>query len=221
MEKYIIIVAGGSGSRMGAAQPKQFLPLNGKAILQHSIECFHRVDPTFKYIVVLPEQHADYWANHCRIKNYPVKHEIVFGGPERFYSVRNAVEQLKGKGIAAIHDAVRPLVSKDTIKRVLDMAAKQGNAVPVIEVEESLRKINSVSSEHVNRRDYRIVQTPQAFDIELLKHAYRQAFHPTFTDDASVVEASGVKINLVEGNRENIKITHPKDIKLAEFYLGI
>jgi 2-C-methyl-D-erythritol 4-phosphate cytidylyltransferase len=217
----IIIVAGGSGTRRGGPQPKQFLPLAGKAILQRTLERFHSVDPTFKYIVVLPDEFKDYWVNHCKMKGYNLPHEIVEGGEERFYSVRNAVEKLPNQGVALVHDAVRPLVSKETVKKVLAMAQTDGAAVPVIPVSDSVRMVNDVANYPVDRNKLFLVQTPQGFRNQILKEAYRQSFMPEFTDDATVVEKTGQLIHLVEGNRENIKITQPADIKLAEFFLEL
>lgn len=202
-----------------AAQPKQFLPLKGKAVLQHTIEAFHKLDPTFKYLVVLPEQHIDYWKSHCAIKKFNVSHTVIPGGDERFYSVRNALQQVPDNSLVLIHDGVRPLVSKATIKRVLDTTIKQGNAIPVMPVVESLRKKERQETVAADRKNYFTVQTPQGFSGALIKKAYTQEFDPTFTDDATVVEKTGAHIHLVEGNRENIKITDPFDLALAEFLM--
>lgn len=219
LETYIIIVAGGRGSRMNAAQPKQFLPLKGKAILQHTLEAFHKVDPTFKYILVLPEQHIDYWNSHSRMKKIAVQHTVIKGGTERFYSVQNALQQIPDNSLVLIHDGVRPLVSKATIKRVLECTLKNGNAIPVLPVTESLRKQHGTTNTSVDRQGFFTVQTPQGFTGALIKKAYQQAYDPSFTDDASVVEKTGVSIHLVDGNRENIKITDPFDLELAEFLM--
>lgn len=205
---------------MGGPQPKQFLPLAGKAILQRTIERFHSVDPTFKYIVVLPEEYKDYWLNHCKMKNYTIPFDVVEGGEERFYSVRNAVEKLPKQGVALIHDAVRPLVSKETIKRVLVVAQTEGAAVPVIPVSDSMRMVHETNNYPVDRSKLFFIQTPQGFRNTVLKEAYRQEYIPEFTDDATVVERTDQKIFLVEGNTENIKITKPSDITLAEFFLS-
>jgi len=202
-----------------AAQPKQFLPLKGKAVLQHTIEAFHKLDPTFKYLVVLPEQHIDYWKSHCTIKKFRIAHTVIAGGDERFYSVRNALQQVPDNSVVLIHDGVRPLVSKNTIKRVLETTLKQGNAIPVMPVIESLRKTDKEGSTAIDRKNYFTVQTPQGFSGALVKKAYTQDFDPAFTDDATVVEKMGVHIHLVEGNRENIKITDPFDLELAEFLM--
>lgn len=220
MSDYIIIVAGGSGKRMQASEPKQFLPLAGKAILHHTIETFYRFDPTFKFIVALPKEHIGYWRNHVRMKNVPGEQILVEGGEERFYTVKNALEQVKGSGLVMIHDGVRPLVSAQTIKNCINEAKVFGNAVPVIPIMDSVRHIHENGSHPVNRNHLRIVQTPQVFDAGLLKKAYATEYLPSFTDDASVVEHFGARIHLVEGNPENIKITTPYDMELAEFLLS-
>lgn len=219
METTIILVAGGSGKRMAASQPKQFLPIHGKSILQHTIEAFHRFDPTFKYIVVLPKEYMEYWHHHCEMKKIPVKQTLVAGGEERFFSVKNALQQVTGNGIVAIHDGVRPMVNKHTIRYCLETAKSKGNAVPVLPIVDSIRKVNGESNSPVDRSHYRLVQTPQCFDVALIKRAYEQEYKASFTDDASVVESLGVQIHLVEGNKENIKITSPFDLQLAELLL--
>jgi len=219
VNQYVIIVAGGAGTRMKAGQPKQFLPIAGKTILQHTLEAFHRYDPTFKYIIVLPKESIDFWKNHASMKKISIPHTIVEGGKERFYSVKNALDTLKGNGVVAIHDGVRPLVSKQTLKNCFEGVKKHGNAVPVIDVVESIRMLDGDNSKPSSRSKIRIVQTPQCFELNRIKKAYAQDFSPEFTDDATVLEKTGEKINLVEGNRENIKITSPFDMKLAEFFM--
>lgn len=220
MQTTVIIVAGGSGMRMGEPQPKQFLPLAGKAVLQHTLEKFHSVDPTFKYMVVLPPAYIDYWKNHCVIKKFIIPHEIVEGGEERFYSVRNAVERLPSQGICLIHDGVRPLVSKLVIKHVLRMAQNEGAAVPAIPLTDSIRKVENGISHSISRKSIFRIQTPQGFANRIIKEAYRQPYTDLFSDDASVVESIGHAIHLVEGNPENIKITTAADMILSEFYLS-
>lgn len=204
---------------MAAAQPKQFLPLKGKSILQHSIEAFHKVDPTYKYIIVLPEEHIGYWQNHCEIKKFSIAHKVVKGGSERFNSVKNALSNVPDDALVLIHDGVRPLVSKQTIKRVIEKATKEGNAVPVLPMIESVRKVSDKNSEAVDRTLLNTVQTPQGFKAEIIKKAYQVNYDISYTDDASVVEKAGINIHTVEGNRENIKITDAFDLKLAEFFL--
>jgi 2-C-methyl-D-erythritol 4-phosphate cytidylyltransferase len=220
MNTTIILVAGGSGSRMAAAQPKQFLPVHGKAILHHTIEAFHRFDPTFQYLIVLPKEYLDFWKNHSEMKKIPVKQTLVEGGSERFFSVKNALQHVQGKGLVAIHDGVRPMVNKHTIRYCLETAREKGNAIPVLPVVDSLREVRGDQSYPMDRNRFRLVQTPQCFDVDLIKRAYQQEFDPLFTDDASVVEKLGIPIHLVEGNRENIKITTPFDLKLAEMLLS-
>jgi 2-C-methyl-D-erythritol 4-phosphate cytidylyltransferase len=217
-ETYIIIVGGGVGARMNAGQPKQFLPINGKTILQHTLEAFHAFDPTFKYVIVLPETSIDFWNSHVKIKKISIPHTIIAGGKERFHSVRNALASINGKGMVAIHDAVRPFVSKQTLKNCFEGVKKMGNAIPVIEVSDSIRIVTSSGSDMVNRSLVKRVQTPQCFLLPEIKKAYEQEYNPKFTDDASVAEGIGMKINLVEGNPENIKITTPYDMELAEFF---
>lgn len=219
MSDYIIIVAGGSGTRMQSQEPKQFLPLAGKSVLHHTIEAFHKLDPTFKFIVALPPEYIDFWRNHSALKKVPGEQILVEGGTERFFTVKNALEHVKGPGLVMIHDGVRPLVSKQTIKNCINEAKVYGNAVPVVPIVDSVRHVHDNGSHPVNRHHLRIVQTPQCFDIALLKKAYNTEYLPSFTDDASVVEHFGAKIHLVEGNQENIKITTPFDMQLAEFIL--
>lgn len=217
-ETYIIIVGGGTGKRMNAGQPKQFIPIHNKTILQHTLEAFHKFDPTFKYIVVLPETSIDFWKSHVKIKKITIPHAVIAGGKERFHSVRNALVSIHGKGIVAVHDAVRPFVSKQTLKNCFEGVKKAGNAVPFLDVNDSIRIVTARGSEAVNRSLVKRIQTPQCFRLEDLKKAYEQEYNPNFTDDASVAESIGIKINLVQGNDENIKITTPFDLELAEIF---
>lgn len=221
MKDYVIIVAAGSGSRMKAALPKQFLELNGKTILQHTIEKFHQYDPLLGIIVVLNAEYVQFWKDLIRTISFVVPHDIVHGGAERFYSVKNAVDFIREEnGIVGIHDAVRPLVSMRTIDACYNTARNKSNAVPVIRISDSIRMLNESGSAIADRNQYRIVQTPQCFEISLLRKAFDQQFEPSFTDDASVVESFGEKINLVEGNRENLKITTMEDLRMAEVLLA-
>ena len=216
MSDYVIIVAGGSGTRMQSQEPKQFLPLAGKAILHHTIEAFHKYDPTFKYIVALPKEYIEYWKSHSALKKVPGEQILVEGGLERFYTVKNALEHVKGPGIVMIHDGVRPLVDSQVIRNTYEVASIRGAAIPVISLNESIRKTDGTSNYALNRNDYKLVQTPQCFKTEILINAYKQNFSTEFTDDASVVEKTGQKIFLVDGNSENIKITSPQDLLIAE-----
>lgn len=219
MQKSVIIVAGGSGKRMGTDVPKQFLLLKSKPVLMHTISCFYNYDNKMKIIVVLPKEHISVWMQLCVEHNFNIKHQITEGGSERFYSVKNGLEKINNNGIVAIHDGVRPLVSKETIARCLKKADETGAAIPVMPVVESLRKIEGENSIAVNRAEFVSVQTPQCFNIDLLKKAYQQEFTLSFTDDASVVEKFGHQVSLVQGNIENIKITSPQDLILAEYLL--
>ena len=215
MTNYALIVAGGSGSRMNATVPKQFLLLNEKPVLMHTIELFHEYDNAMEIIVVLPETQFSLWENLCREYKFSIRHQLVAGGSVRFESVKNGLSKIQGDGFVAIHDGVRPLVSLETIGRCFEVARLKGNAIPVMPVIESLRMIDGENSKAVDRSSFVTIQTPQVFSISDIKSAYNQSFNEVFTDDASVLEAAGLAINLVEGNIENIKITHPADLILA------
>lgn len=219
MKRYAVIVAGGSGKRMGAEMPKQYLELAGRPVLMHTLERFKAFDESIEIITVLPENQLRYWADLQKKYSFSVPHTLVIGGKARFYSVRNGLKFVDTPGIVAIHDGVRPFVSIDTIRRCFEKAEKSGNAIPVIEPTETLRRVTEKGNEHLNRLMVRIVQTPQVFSAELLKKAYQQDYLPEFTDDATVLEKTGVSINLVEGNRENIKITNPEDLIISEALL--
>ena len=208
-------MAGGSGSRMQAKLPKQFLLLKEKPILMHTIMAFKNYDKKCQIILVLPENHMEYWENLCAEYNFKVEHLLVKGGKTRFHSVLNGLNSIEKEGIVAIHDGVRPLVSAATIKECIQSAAEKGNAIPVVLVNDSVRKIDLSENYSVDRKNYRLVQTPQCFKSELIKAAYQQKYSEHFTDDASVLENMGVKINLVQGNLENIKITTQIDLKIA------
>lgn len=219
MQKSVIIVAGGCGKRMGTETPKQFLLLKSKPILMHTIACFYAFDSAIEIVVVLPKEHISVWQQLCVEHNFNIKHQITEGGSERFYSVKNGLEKINNNGIVAIHDGVRPFVSKETIARCFKKAEETGAAIPVMPVVESLRKVDGERSKSVNRSEYVSVQTPQCFNIELIKSAYQQDFLNTFTDDASLVEKFGHQVSLINGNIENIKITSPQDLILAEYLL--
>ena len=206
--------------RMGKDLPKQFLPIDGTPILMHTLQAFYDYDPSMTLIVVLPSDQQAYWSKLCGDYHFTIPHVVVKGGETRFHSVKNGLACINEEGLVAVHDGVRPFVHCDTIDRCFAAAQESGAAVPVVEVVDSLRKVEDEESKAVSRRDYRIVQTPQVFDISLLKEAYKQPYTVDFTDDASVVEAYGRKISLVEGNRENIKITSPFDLVIAEAFLN-
>ena len=215
MKIQVIIVAGGKGKRMKTEIPKQFLLLKGKPILMHTIELFL---PFSKNIfLVLPKQEIEQWNALTQKYNFEIPLTIVEGGTERFFSVQNALNQCSEEGIVLIHDGVRPLVSKKTIQNVIDKAIENNAAIPVVDIEESLRLLARKESMAVDRNKYKLVQTPQAFNTKLIKESYQQEYIPQFTDDASVFEAAGFSVFLVQGNKENIKITTPKDLYLSEF----
>lgn len=216
MKKYIIIVAGGSGTRMNSSVPKQFMELNGKPVLMHTIEKFHQTFPDIHIVVVLANQLMDEWKQLCLKHNFKTNHQLVDGGETRFHSVKNGLHIVPENCIVGIHDAARPLVNTDTIIRTFIAAEKLGNAIPFTPIEESIREKNNSDNKAVDRNQFVIIQTPQCFQSTFLKKAFLQPYNDSFTDDASVLEASGGKINLVEGNKENIKITTPQDLIVAQ-----
>ena len=220
MERFAILVAGGQGLRMGGDVPKQFLPLGGRPVLMHTIDRFREVFPDMHIIVVLPQGQHDYWHDLCRRHHLERGFLTAPGGDTRFHSVLNGLNAIPAdvsEGLVGVHDGVRPFVSRDTLRRCYEEAARSGTAVPVVPVVETLRHVSpDGESMTVPRSDYRLVQTPQVFSLALLRRAYRQPYAPQFTDDASVVEALGERITLVEGNRENIKLTTPADLLLAK-----
>ncbi len=216
MKKYAIIVAGGIGKRMSSEIPKQFLLLNGLPILMHAISQFYNYDKNINLIIVLPKEQINYWNNLCKEYNFNIKHNVVVGGETRYVSVKNGLAIVKEKGIIAIHDGVRPLVSYETIDRCFKVAEEKGNAVPFIKVNESLRNISNKTNIAVNREEFALIQTPQVFCSNIILNAYKEKYRTEFTDDASLVEFTGEKINLVRGNEENIKITTQRDILIAE-----
>jgi len=219
MELYVVIVAGGSGKRMGAEIPKQFLELAGRPVLMHTIERFKVYNDAIEIITVLPENQLRFWIDLQKKHSFTVPHTLVKGGSNRFFSVRNGLKFVNASGLVAIHDGVRPFVSIDTIKRCFETAEKLGNAVPAISPTESLRIVTEDGSLPVNRFNVKQIQTPQVFNAALIKNAYKQDYNPDFTDDATVLEKGGVKINLIEGNRENIKITNPEDLLISAVLL--
>jgi 2-C-methyl-D-erythritol 4-phosphate cytidylyltransferase len=219
MDLYALIVAGGSGKRMGADTPKQFLELAGKPVLMHTIERFRQFNESIEIITVLPENQLRFWAELQKRYSFEIPHTLVKGGAHRFDSVRRGLAFVNIPGLVAIHDGVRPLVRIDTIKRCFEAAEKKGNAIPVVSPSDSLRLITDHSNEPLNRLKVKQVQTPQVFDAALIKKAYRQQYDTSFTDDATVVERTGEKIHIVEGNRENIKITNPEDLFIAQTLL--
>ena len=217
MNKNVIIVAGGKGLRMGNDIPKQFLLLGGKPVLMHTLEIFHHTDATLDIILVLPYEQQAYWQHLCKQYTFNVPHKIAPGGETRFHSVKNGLEMISGNGgLIAIHDGVRPFVSKEVIEESFEKAKQYNAIIPIVDVVETIREIQGNESQTVNREKYKLVQTPQVFNLDLLQKAYSQPYSDSFTDDASVVEAFGEKVHLIQGNRENIKITTPFDLLIGE-----
>ena len=219
---YIIIVAGGKGLRMGSDIPKQFLPIGGKPVLMRTLERFRQYSPTLQIILVLPKAQQDYWQKLCKEYAFDIDYQLADGGETRFHSVQNGLAKIpdNAQGVVGVHDGVRPFPSIDVIRNCYETAREKKAVIPVIPVVETVRHLKGDTSVTVPRNDYRLVQTPQTFDIQLLKAANRQPYNDGFTDDASVVETFGFDITLVEGNRENIKITTPYDLKIAEVLIG-
>ena len=215
MKKYILIVAGGKGLRMGADIPKQFLPIGGKPVLMRTIETFYKYDSSIDMILVLPVEQQDYWKSLCKEYAFSIPHRIVNGGNSRFHSVKNGLALVEGEGLVGVHDGVRPFVSQEVIGRCFSEAKKKKAVIPVVGMVETVRHLLGTGSDTVDRDAYKLVQTPQVFSISLLKEAYKQEYTPEFTDDASVVETMGASVSLVEGNRENIKLTTPFDLIVA------
>ena len=218
-QNFVIIVAGGKGLRMGTEIPKQFICIDGLPILMRTIMRFREYDKNLNIILVLPKDQQSFWLSLCKKHNFNEHYEIADGGETRFHSVKNGLKMIPDnvEGVVGVHDGVRPFVSIDVIDRCYQTALKTKTALPVISVVETLRHITDGDrSETVSRDCYRLVQTPQTFDIQLLKKAYTQPFKNFFTDDASVVEALGYNVKLIEGNRENIKITTPFDLNIAK-----
>lgn len=213
-----IITAGGIGKRMGGSIPKQFLLLNGKPLLMHTIERIHHFDASAELIVTLPEDYLKDWEEMCEKYSFQIKHDVIPGGEERFDSIKNALELASGEWIA-VHDGVRPFPGRQVLTELVKTVKTHRAVIPVVPVKESLRLVEGESSAAVQRNHYQIVQTPQIFEGKLLKKAYEQKYTHSFTDDASVVESIGARVHLISGNDENIKITNPVDLKLAEILL--
>ncbi len=230
MRRYILIVAGGKGLRMGGDLPKQFIPLHGKPVLMHTLEVFHRWDASARLVLVIPEDHQPYWQMLCTEIGCKAPHQVVRGGETRFHSVSNGLrfiaEELSRDAFPAeqtwigVHDGVRPFVSTEVIEACFVGAKQSGAVVPVVPMIDSIREKTGEESRPVDRSRYVAVQTPQVFRGDLLLKAYQQPYSTLFTDDASVVEAMGEQMTLVDGNRENIKLTTPLDLLVAKALLG-
>lgn len=202
--------------RMGGEVPKQFLPIGGKPVLMRTVEAFYTYDSSIHIILVLPVSQQAYWKELCAAYRFALPYEVADGGETRFHSVKNGLARVVGEGLVGVHDGVRPFVSQEVIAGCYEAAQARKAVVPVVDVVETVRHLTETGSETVPRNDYKLVQTPQVFDVQLLKAAYRQEYTDAFTDDASVVEAMGREVCLVRGNRENIKLTTPFDLKIAE-----
>ena len=217
MKKTALIVAGGNGSRMESDLPKQFILLAGKPILMHTIEAFYNCNVS-NIIVVLPPNQIDFWKELCTQFSFNLSHEIVSGGASRFESVQNGLVLCNEEDLVAIHDGVRPFITAEIINNCFDVAAQKGNAVAAVRLKDSIRKVDLLGNKNVNRDAYFLIQTPQTFKCNIIKDAYQAQDHINFTDDASVLEASGHAINLIPGDYKNIKITTPEDLLVAEAF---
>ncbi|OEK06289.1 2-C-methyl-D-erythritol 4-phosphate cytidylyltransferase [Roseivirga misakiensis] len=218
MQRYAIIVAGGSGKRMQSELPKQFLELAGKPILMHTLEAYYYEQT--EIILVLPVKELTQWKSLCIQHNFDIPHRIVEGGTSRFRSVQNGLSAIENTtGLVAIHDGVRPLIKRSIISESYRIADEKGNAITAVAAKDSLREIGDWGNKAVDRSKFQIIQTPQTFRIELIKKAFETKEQDTFTDDASVLENSGERIHLIEGDYSNIKITTPEDLRIAESLL--
>lgn len=215
-KRFVIVVAGGKGLRMGASIPKQFLLLDGKPLLMHTLAAFHEADASISQILVLPDAQQDYWKDLCMRYDFRVSHEVVAGGETRFDSVKNGLMLVEDDSLVAVHDGVRPFINTDLIERCYVAAETCGAAIPVTELTESIRRLDGETSFSERRETFRFVQTPQTFRSEILKKAYLQPYSERFTDDASVVEAAGFRVEMIEGLPDNIKITTTIDLLMAE-----
>ena len=222
MEKCVVIVAGGKGLRFGSDLPKQFLPMNQKPVLMHTIDAFYDCDNSFKIVVVIPENHFPFWSELCDKYNFKTPHKLVKGGGTRWESVKNGLSAIEDNCIVGVHDGVRPLISSELITKLYSTAELFGAVIPAIKVTDSLRVLdkNNNKSMAVDRELYRAVQTPQVFKSNIIKEAYSLPYEECFTDDASVVERYGVDVTLVEGEDRNIKITSSKDLAIAELLIS-
>jgi 2-C-methyl-D-erythritol 4-phosphate cytidylyltransferase len=218
VKHYAIIVAGGSGSRMNADLPKQFLLLNGRPILMHTIEAFHNSDLKPEIILVLSQQSRPLWSELCIEHKFDIPCNLVENGLERFHSVRNGLEFTTNDSITAVHDAVRPIISNELITRCFALAEKHAAVIPAVNSKDSVRIKEADGTKSIKRQDVLLVQTPQVFETKVLKKAYQQEYTETFTDDASVVEKAGTEIFITEGDSKNIKITYPEDLQIAEVF---
>lgn len=219
MEHSTIIVAGGSGKRLGGPVPKQFQVVKGRPLLMWTIEAFHRFDPAMPIIVVLPREHFDIWKALCLGHRFFIKHEVVAGGEQRWHSVKAGLDKVEHDGLVAVHDGVRPLVSTELIGRCFVAADEQAAAIPVLPVVPSIRETTAEGSRALDRSRLLAVQTPQCFHADLLRKAFEQPYDSSFTDEATLVERMGVKVALEEGEEKNIKVTTAMDLRVVEALL--
>jgi 2-C-methyl-D-erythritol 4-phosphate cytidylyltransferase len=222
MQKAAVIVAGGKGTRMGGTVSKQYLPIGGKPVVMHTLAKFHDCDPATFLVLVIPELDFEFWKNLCLEYHFTLPHQVVAGGSSRFQSVKNGLDSLPfEEGLVAIHDAVRPFVSVEVIRESFAQAQKTGSAVAVVDLKDSIRKVSEDGlSTFQERRFFRLVQTPQTFQIGKIKQAFQIEELPQFTDDATVYEYQGREVTLIPGNPENIKITTSEDLDYADFLLS-
>jgi 2-C-methyl-D-erythritol 4-phosphate cytidylyltransferase len=228
-KRYVIMMAAGSGTRMGAGMPKQFLDMDGKAVLQRTIEVFLEACPGISVVTVLPEDFIDYWKEYCLKHNFICPQILVKGGITRFHSVRNALARIPDGAIAAVHDGVRPLITSAKVRELFEFAEDKVGVVPVIPCVDTMKVLRlselkdvwEAAGEEADRSVLFGAQTPQVFQSEILKEAYAQAYDPAFTDDASVVTRYGKSLSYVMGERLNIKITTPEDLIMAKAIVAL
>jgi len=218
MKKTALIVAGGNGTRMESNIPKQFLLLAGKPILMHTIQAFYNCG-IYHIILVIPQSQLEFWKQLCQTHQFKIVHTLVAGGASRFDSVNNGLQHCNNEDLVAIHDGVRPFISKEIILNSFEIASEKGNAVTAVRLKDSIRKVELLSNKNVNRDNYYLIQTPQTFKAKLIKEAYALQYHFNFTDDASVLETNGYTINLIAGDYKNIKITTPEDLIIGEAFI--
>jgi 2-C-methyl-D-erythritol 4-phosphate cytidylyltransferase len=221
MQEYVIIVAGGSGSRMKSDIPKQFIPVNGLPILMHTFKAFRTYSPLLNIILVLPEDQFSYWEQLCQQYFFNDTYVLIAGGKTRFHSVKNGLESIQEKeGLVAVHDGVRPIISPNIIADSFKKASEFGSAVTGIPLKDSIRVIGTdAKNAAMDRSSFRLIQTPQTFKLTWMKKAFANEYQPSFTDCASVLEFEGYAVHLIEGSYENIKITTPEDLEWAKIYL--
>ncbi len=219
MKKYAVIVAGGKGVRMGMAVPKQFLPLNGKPILYYTIKAFVDAYRDMNIVLVLPEAQMSYAQMVLQEFEGGLDVTIVAGGATRFHSVQNGLKTIEEGAVVFVHDGVRPLLSTELIQRCYEQAIQKGSAIPAINITDSIRMLDGENSKPIDRNSLRSIQTPQTFRTEVILSAFEQEYSETFTDEATVVEAYGKEVYLVEGEKNNMKLTTPEDLQIAEIVL--